>query len=230
MGLPENTGYDLLKRQQEKRRLIMLGLLPNDSFWSKVIQRFNFYQKISEELRKEIDKWIHNHRHVIHLLNVNNTILVRESDSPGAAPIPKVKLLLQCTTDELLDDLYAEKCGMGEKVIDKNGNKLVSSQMLLTLFPPGLKFVSNCYKQFCCCECCFSMDYLKDSLNQYRYELRKKSQAEFDSLPEITPSQKRTKHKKEKVLEKYKLEAFENGKTFTSQAKRCNIVCTMLSP
>ena len=83
--------------------------------------------------------------------------------------------------------------------------------MLRTLFPPELKFVSNRYKQFCC-EYCVSMDYLQDSLNRYRYELRKKLQAEFDSLPDRTPSQKRTKRKKEKVLEKYKLEAFENGK------------------
>ena len=193
LGMPESSGYELLKRQQEKRKQIMLGILPHNSFWSSVVLRFNFMQKISDDLRKIIDDWIRKHHHVIHSPNHKDTILVKDKDNPTAPPVLKVKLLLQCSTDELLDDLYSDNLGLGDKVCDSSGGKLVSANMLRILFPPELKFVSNRYKQFCCCEYCVSMDYIQDALNRYRFELRKKLQADFDLLPEQTPSQKRKK-------------------------------------
>lgn len=54
------------------------------------------------------------------------------------------------------------------------------------------------------------MNYIQDALNRYRFELRKKLQADFNLLPEQTPSQKREK-KEGAIVKKYKLKAFDNN-------------------
>lgn len=130
LGMPKTLDYVLLKRQQEKRRQIMLGILPHDLFWSRVVLRFNFMQKISDKLRKIIDEWIRNHHHVILSPKHKDTILVKDKDNPTAPPVPEVKLLLKCSIDELSDNLHSENLGLGEKVCDSSGEKLVSANML----------------------------------------------------------------------------------------------------
>ena len=128
---------------------------------------------------------------------------------PDGKRTPKQKLLLQCTTDELLEDLYSDKYGLGGMVRTLNGEKLISKKMLGLLFPKELRFISNRYKEFCCCEYCVQMDYLQDALNRYRRDQLKFLQSEYRKLPDTTPSQQIIKLEKENELKLYKNEAFD---------------------
>ena len=84
---------------------------------------------------------------------------------PDGKRTPKQKLLLQCTTNELLEDLYSDKYGLGNINRTLNGKKLISKHMLGLFFPKELRFISNGYKEFCCYEYCVQMNYLQDALN-----------------------------------------------------------------
>ena len=124
-------------------------------FWSREKTRHKFYQKVKKPVRDRVDRWIREHHHVIHSPNHKDTVLTMDPDGKRT---PKQKLLLQCTTDELLEDLYSEKYGLGGMVRTLNGEKLISKKMLGLLFQKELRCISNRYKEFCCCKYCVQMD------------------------------------------------------------------------
>ena len=80
-----------------------------------IVSRDGFWQKVSNELRLEIDKWIRQHPHVIHSPIARGTILVR--DVSNGEKVRKTKLILQCAIRELHCDLYKPSFGLRDKVI-----------------------------------------------------------------------------------------------------------------
>ena len=80
-------------------------------------------QKVPDHVRKEVDKFIREHHHVINSPIANDTVRVRDPDT--GEWVKKSKLLLQYSAAELLSDLHTEKLGPGKMVYDKNGNRLI---------------------------------------------------------------------------------------------------------
>ena len=129
LGVAPSTGYKLLKTTK-KQKEIMYG--ETTRFWLREKARHKYYQKVKKPVREKMDRWIREHHHVIHSPNYKDTVLTMD---PNGKRTPKQKLLLQCTTDELLEDLYSNKYRLGDIVRTLNGKKLISKKMLGLLFP-----------------------------------------------------------------------------------------------
>ena len=89
---------------------------------------------------------------------------------------------IQCTVAELLTDLYKEHTGLGSILYDDDGNTdgntLVSETLMYALLPPELRFISNRYKQQCCCEYCVQIEYFQNALNRFRHDFLKSKKKE----------------------------------------------------
>ena len=80
-----------MKRLEEQRRAITLqGLEQSD--WSLVVSRQGFWQKVSDEIRAEIDKYTRCCHHVIHSPVTKDTVLVKDDSSNEL--VRKIKLIL----------------------------------------------------------------------------------------------------------------------------------------
>ena len=133
-----------MKRLEEQRRSIRQGLEMSD--WSLIVSRDGFWQKVSQEIRDEVEKWIRNHHHVIHSPIAKDTVLVKD-DSTGEV-VRKTKLILQCSIRELHCDLYKPSCGVRDLVF-VNGSNLILYTMFRALLPKELRVMTNHYIRRC---------------------------------------------------------------------------------
>ena len=168
-----------MKRLQDQRRLIRQGAA--DSDWSLIVSRDGFWQKVSQELRAEIDKWIRDHPHVIHSPIAKDTVLVKD-DSTGEL-VRKTKLILQCSIRELHCDLYKLGPGLRDKVVVE-GSNLVSDTMFRALLPKELRVMTNHYKEMCLCGVCHEFALLQSALNRCRTKHLTSLKKQWNDCPE----------------------------------------------
>ena len=103
------------------------------------------------------------------------------------------KLLLQCSVRELHNDLYCPILGLGNKVTDDNGDRLVSDTMFRSILPPELRPLTNRYKEVCCCELCQIFHYIHSGHNSFRSQQLHEMEREMKKMPDDTPSEKEKK-------------------------------------
>ena len=202
MGIPLSSGYVMFKKQELRRQEIMHG----EGDFKIRQKRLGFWQKVSDKICAKVVKFIRDHQHVINSPIARDTIRVPDPDNPGQW-IRKNKLLLQCTVRELMDDLYSNNDLRGD-ITDNEGNKLVSETLLRALLPPELRFMSNCYKQMCCCEDCVLMEYYQNALNQYQEARLTEMKKKLNEMQERTINQKRKKAEEKKKVVTYQQQAF----------------------
>ena len=202
LGIPLSSGYVMFKKQELRRQEIM-----HDEGDFKIRQkRLGFWQKVSDEIRAKVVKFIRNHQHVINSPTARDTIRVPDPDNPEQW-IRRNKLLLQCTVCELMDDLYSNNTLRGV-VTNDEGNKLMSETLLRALLPPELIFMSNHYKQMCCCEYCVLMEYYQNALNRYWEARLTEMKKKVNEMQERTINQKRKKPEEKKKVVAYQQQAF----------------------
>ena len=79
----------------------------NDVAYSSIVTRHGFYQKVSNEIRKELHKWIFQYPHVICCPDKLDTLLIPDPDDISGDKIRVAKWLLQIPITELNQDLLS---------------------------------------------------------------------------------------------------------------------------
>ena len=130
-------------------------------------------------------------------------------------------MLLQCSIRELYCDMYLPGIGLGNVVIDSNGNNLVSDTMFRDILPPELILLAGTHKQGCCCEQCTLMVNLQAACNTTQVCIRTSLEKEVDSFNKrsMTPRRRYLKALAEAKLVKDKSQAFGSDGVLYPKAK-----------
>ena len=139
LGLPRSTAYRMSKSLRDMRRDIRRGVA--HSGWKLIQSRNGFWGKITMETRLVVDKWIRNHHNVMHSPLKSHTVKVVDPFSQEV--VRKNKLLLQCSVQELHCDMCLPGIGIGDVLIDSNGNDLVSDAMFRDILLPELRLLAG---------------------------------------------------------------------------------------
>ena len=209
LGIKQSTGYVMFKKQEVRRKELLSG---GEGDWSRRKSRKGFWKKVSDELRQKIVQWIRNHNQVVHSPNARDTIQVKDEEGNI---VRKHKLILQCTVAELLTDLYKEHTGLGPILYDDDdntdGKTLVSETLMYALLPPELRFISNRYKQQCCCEYCVQIEYFQNALNRFRHDFLKSKKKEVRNMPSHGRQQQLLQKDANRKVKRYQQQAFGIG-------------------
>ena len=117
------------------KRLELQGTANSD--WSLIVSRDGFWQKVSPELRADIDHWIRHHPNVILSPIAKETVHVKD-DLTGEI-VRKTKLILQRSIRELHCDLLKPGgTGLRDKAVLDRAN-LVSDTMFRAILPKELR-------------------------------------------------------------------------------------------
>ena len=170
VGLLHSTGVCKFKNAMKKREAVRK---PNSKIsWSQT-QRRKGFSKITELMKKQVLKWVLDHKHVVHSPISDDTVLVKNSESGQKERVPK--LLLQVPVRELHNDLLmpANQGGLA-CARDIDGKVLISDTSLQKLLSKQLCAATKRHKQMCGCEICLTIQSHQQSLNHFCNRMAKK--------------------------------------------------------
>ena len=143
----------------------------NDVAYSSIVTRQGFYQKVSNEIRKELHKWIFQHPHVICCPDKRDTLLIIDPDNVDGEKIRVAKWLLQIPLTELHQDLLSTGDQGFKLCRNEYGDVIIPDTALRELMPKQIKPMSDRYKKMCCCTICITMKNHQSNLNKFRKTL-----------------------------------------------------------
>eukprot|EP00966_Prymnesium_polylepis_P330743 7386355-Prymnesium_polylepis.1 len=173
LGQCESTA----RRQQhaaEKKRAL-LSKQEHGLAWSSVKKRKG-YSKVTRKMRAALLQWVLDHPRVVES-PLKETIKVE--DPKSGEKVPTTKLLREVSIRELHNDLIelpVDEGGKGGGLPEARGEKgevLISATAMRGLLPPQLQAMTERHKQMCGCEICISADQLQQSLNAFRFRLKR---------------------------------------------------------
>ena len=136
--------------------------------YSSIVTWYGFYQKVSNDIRKELHKWIFNHPHVISGPDKRDTLLVPNPDNIPGPKIRMGKWLIQIPITELHQDLLSTGDLGFKDCRNANGDVIIPDTALRELMLKIIRPMSDRYKEMCCCTICMTMQMHQNNLNRFR--------------------------------------------------------------
>jgi hypothetical protein len=163
------TAYRLKKKLGAKCGTLMPERYNPKVKWS-ILPRTLRPKKVSDELRAQVVEWILKNSNVCQSPIVNDTLLIRNTETGDKQRVPK--LLLECSMRQLHNELLAPPNDGGlvagaRDVLTKEA--VISDTMLRSIAPPQLRQMSDRHKLMCGCEYCTTSKYLQESINLFLY-------------------------------------------------------------